>query len=48
MKFSEFKQLVIAKAEAMGIADYELYYQAAESTSVSAFQHSLNQFSAST
>ena len=48
MKFSEFKQLVIAKAGAMGIAEYELYYQAAESTSVSAFQHSLNQFSAST
>ena len=48
MKFSEFKDLVIAKAEAMGITEYELYYQAAESTSVSAFQHSLNQFTAST
>jgi len=48
MNFSEFKQLVIAKAEAMGITEYELYYQAAESTSVSAFQHALNQFSAHT
>jgi len=48
MKFSEFKELVIARAEAMGITEYELYYQAAESTSVSAFQHSLNQFTSST
>jgi len=47
MNFAEFKELVIAKAQAMGIADYELYYQAAESTSVSAFQHEINQFTAS-
>ena len=44
MDFAAFKNAVIAKAQAMGIADYELYYQAAESTSVSAFQHELNQF----
>ena len=31
----------------MGIAEYELYYQAEESTSVSAFQHEINQFTAS-
>ena len=48
MNFAEFKALVIAQAEAMGIADYELYYQAGESTSVSAFQHSINQFTDST
>ena len=44
MKFSEFKELVIARAEAMGITEYELYYQAAESTSVSAYQQEINQF----
>ncbi len=44
MDFTAFKNAVIAKAEAMNIADYELYYQAAESTSISAFKHELNQF----
>ena len=44
MQFAEFKNHVIAKAAALGIEEYELYYQAAESTSVSAFQHSLNEF----
>lgn len=44
MKFHEFKQAVVAQAQAMGITDYELYYQAGESTSVSAFQHEVNQF----
>ena len=48
MNFTEFKDLVIAQAQAMGIAEYELYYQAGESTSVSAFQHSINQFTDST
>lgn len=48
MNFSEFKELVIAQAKAMGIEEYELYYQAAESTSVSAFQHEINQFTGST
>lgn len=47
MNFAEFKKAVIAKAEAMGIAEYELYYQAGESTSVSAFKHELNQFTSS-
>ena len=48
MNFTEFKELVISQAEAMGIAEYELYYQAGESTSVSAFQHSINQFTDAT
>ena len=48
MTFTEFKDIVVAKAQAMGIADYELYYQAAESTSVSAFKREINQFTAST
>ena len=47
MNFAEFKEIVIAQAEAMGIAEYELYYQSAESTSVSAFQHEINQFTGS-
>ena len=47
MDFVTFKNAVVAKAAAMGIADYELYYQAAESTSVSAFKHELNQFTSS-
>ena len=47
MDFQGFKKAVIAKCEAMGIADYELYYQSAESTSVSAFQHEINQFTSS-
>ena len=47
MKFSEFKDLVIAKAEAMGITEYELYYQVGASTSVDTFQHSVNEFTSS-
>ena len=48
MNFQEFKNAVIAKATAMGIEEYELYYQAGESTSISAFQHEINQFTSST
>ncbi len=48
MTFAEFKEFVIAKASAMGIAEYELYYQAGRSTSVSAFKHERNQFTSST
>lgn len=48
MNFQGFKEAVLAKAEAMGLTDYELYYQAENSTSVSIFQHEINQFSAST
>ena len=47
MDFTTFKNLVIARCEELCIADYELYYQAAESTSVSAFQHEINQFTSS-
>ncbi|MBQ2854524.1 MAG: TldD/PmbA family protein [Oscillospiraceae bacterium] len=45
MNFQEFKHHVFARCEALGVADYELYYQTAESTSVSAYQHEINQFS---
>lgn len=47
MNFNEFKEAVIAAAQEMGIADYELYYQTSESTAVSAFLHELNAFTAS-
>ena len=47
MIFNEFKQLVIAECEVLGIAEYELYYQAGASTSVDTFQHSINEFSSS-
>ena len=47
MDFISFKNAVIAKCQEMGIAEYELYYQSNESTSVEAFQHEINQFTAS-
>ena len=47
MTFNEFKQLVIAECEKLGITEYELYYQAGESTSVDTFQHSINEFTSS-
>ena len=47
MDFNSFKEAVIAKCAEMGITEYELYYQAAESTSVSAYLHETNQFTSS-
>ena len=47
MDFIAFKKAVVARCEALGITDYELYYQSEESTSVSAFQHEINQFTSS-
>ena len=47
MNFAEFKNAVIAAAQAKGIAEYELYYQAAESTSLSTFKGEINEFTAS-
>lgn len=47
MTFQEFKKAVIARCEALGVTDYELYYQTAESTSVSAYQQEIDQFSGS-
>ena len=48
MDFNAFKEAVIKKCAEMGIAEYELYYQNAESTSIGAFQHEINQFTCST
>ena len=47
MEFTEFKNAVIAEAKALGLTDYELYYQSGSDLSVSAFQHEINQFSSS-
>ncbi|MBQ8768456.1 MAG: TldD/PmbA family protein [Oscillospiraceae bacterium] len=48
MDFNGFKQIVIEKCAALGIEEYELYYQSGASTSVSAFQHEINQFTGTT
>ena len=47
MNFNEFKELVITKCAELGITEYELYYQCAQSTSMDTFQHSVNEFTAS-
>ena len=47
MDFAEFKQAVIAAAEKLGITEYELYYKASESTTVSIYQHEIDQFTSS-
>ena len=47
MDYISFKNAVIAKCQEMGITEYELYYQSDESTSIEAFQHEINQFTAS-
>ena len=47
MNFDDFKNVVIAECAALGIEEYELYYQAGSSTSVDTFQHGINEFSAS-
>ena len=47
MDFNAFKQAVIARCAEKGIESYELYYQTAESTSVSVFLHSVNEFTGS-
>ena len=47
MNFNAFKEAIMAAAQDLGVADYELYYQTSESTSVSAYLHELNEFTAS-
>ena len=47
MDFNAFKEIVIAECAALGLAEYELYYQVGSSISVDTFQHSINEFSAS-
>lgn len=47
MEYQSFKQAVIAQCEAMGISDYELYYESGEDTSIGVFGHEINEFSSS-
>ncbi|MBR4888909.1 MAG: TldD/PmbA family protein [Clostridia bacterium] len=47
MEFNAFKQAVIAAANDMGITAYELYYQSAESTSISAYKRETDKFTSS-
>lgn len=47
MNFSAFKNLVVAKAESLGITEYELYYQSAESLNARIFRDEVDSFTAS-
>ncbi len=47
MNFNAFKEAVIVRCRELGVADYELYYQAEDSRSASAYLHEINNFSSS-
>ncbi len=47
MDYQSFKNAVIACARELGIEEYELYYESGSGTSVSVFQHEINEFSSS-
>ena len=47
MDYQSFKNTVIAEAAALGIAEYELYYQSGSDTSIGVFGHEINEFSSS-
>ncbi|MGN1016476.1 MAG: TldD/PmbA family protein [Faecousia sp.] len=47
MDFQQFKTAVIARCAELGVTEYELYYQAAESVSCDAFQHEISEFKSS-
>ena len=47
MEYQEFKEEVIARCQALGIAEYELYYQTVQSTSVSIHGQEVNEFTGS-
>lgn len=44
MDFNSFKEAIIARCKELGVQEYEIYYQAAEATSVSAYQQEINEF----
>jgi PmbA protein len=48
MDFISFKEIIIARCKELGIQEYELYYQAVEATSVSAYQQEINEFTGNT
>lgn len=47
MDFKDFKAAVMTRCAQLGITEYELYYQTAESTSVGIFKQEVNQFTGS-
>ncbi len=47
MDYELFKKAVIAQCEAMGIEDYELYYETGANTSIGVFGHEINDFASS-
>lgn len=44
MDIQDFKEAVSARCRALGLTEYELYYQTAESTSVGVFQQEVDRF----
>lgn len=48
MDFNSFKEAIIARCKELGIQEYELYYQAVEASSVSAYQQEINEFTGNT
>ena len=48
MKLEEFKNRCMAEAAAAGLTDYEVYYEVASESSVSAFRHEIKEVSSST
>ena len=47
MDFYEFREIVAARCQEMGITDYELYYETEASTTTEVFQHEISSFSSS-
>ncbi len=45
MDYQSFKQAVVARAEALGLTEYELYYTSGSSTEIGVFQHEVTEFS---
>ncbi len=48
MDFNTFKEAIIARCQELGVQEYELYYQAVEASSVSAYQQQINEFTGNT
>ena len=48
MEYSAFKQAVIRRAQALGLTEYELYYEEGRDVQISIFEHQVDKFSAST
>lgn len=46
MEYQKFKELVISRAQELGLEEYELYYQMEESVIANAFGHEIDRFSA--